>query len=161
MKKNSTNLNNEQEQLTEHQLHELENDAVWSLLRDTEKSSQTQASPMFARNVMREIRLNHSIPTSQSLWTRLVSPRFNKIAIGFGLVAIAALVVISKLPNQNSSQDLPTNQISSFEKPSVIETLHGDEKATELDQFTDEMLKIANEDPFYISEEEIEIAMQM
>ena len=155
------NMNKEQEQLTDDQLHELENDAVWSLLRDTDKSSQIHANPMFARNVMREIRLNHSNQSPQSFWNRLTFSHFNKIALSFGLAAVAALVVVISIPNSDSSKGLTTSKDSSLEELSQLDHLIGDEKSTELEQFTDEMLKIANEDPFYISEEEIEIAMQM
>ena len=64
---------------TEHsehkQLNELENDAVWTLLDEAEKVSPVEAtaSPMFARNVMREIRLQ-SPPLSPPLWQRIFGP---------------------------------------------------------------------------------------
>lgn len=155
MNKNANNLNQNQDQLTEQQLIELENDPLWSLLSEAENSSSADVTPMFARNVMREIRLNHSQKASSSLWNRLFTSRFNKISLGLGLAAACAVIVITQIADQNPTQaPITTNNPATDELSETI-------KLDELDEFTDEMLEITNQDPFFISEDEIEIAMQM
>ena len=157
MKNNANNLNQDQ-------LNELENDAVWTLLEDTEKASPVEASPMFARNVMREIRLTESAPT---LWQRVFAPKFNKVALALGATAACAALAITMMPAQNAGSDTladDTGLLEGFEDLSIDELadLEGASLTDlEADTFTNEMLDLAGQDPFYISEEEIEIAMQM
>lgn len=153
MNKNANNLNQNQDQLTEQQLSELENDAVWSLITEAETHSSPDVSPMFSRNVMREIRLNHS-PTSPLPLS--LFGRFNKIALGLGLgVAACAVLVITQLSDQNTTQDPVTTSTETIDELDKI--LIDDE----LNEFTEEMLEIANQDPIFITEEEIALAMQM
>jgi hypothetical protein len=152
MNKNTTNLNQNPEQLTEQQLNELENDAVWSLITETKKHSTVEVSPMFSRNVMREIRLNHSSTSAFSLFGR-----FNKVALGLGLAVAAACVALSitHFSEDNSNNDpLATSQESVDELNEIL-------IQDELDEFTEEITDISSQDPLFITAEEIEIVMQM
>ena len=160
MKKDANQLKQNQEELNELQLNELENDTVWSLLDNTENESPTEASPMFARNVMREIRVNHSPESALSFWQRLTAPRFNKIALTLGATAACAVVIIvTQMSEQNAQADSNTQISNDLEKITFEDIISIEE--TEEDSFTEEMLELADQDPFYITEEEIEIAMQL
>jgi hypothetical protein len=160
MKNKANNLN--QDHLNEQQLSELENDAVWSLLDMTEKDSALEPSPMFARNIMREIRLNQRNDKAPSFWRRLVTPKFNKVALTLAATAACAVLVITQNSAQNNE---PSPSIADTELSDDIDSISFEDLTTfvetEEDNFTDEMLELASKDPFYISEEEIEIAMQM
>ncbi len=164
MKNNANKMNSDQNQdpLNEQQLNELENDTVWALLNTAEKDSAVEASPMFARNVMREIRVNHCKETAPSFWQRLITPKFNKVALSLGAVAACAVLVISQISEQNTGSG---TSIADTELPDGLDDISFEEITTfteiEEENFTDEMLDLASQDPFYISEEEIEIAMQM
>lgn len=155
MNKDSNNLNQNQDQLTERQLNELENDAVWSLICEAESHSTVEVSPMFSRNVMREIRLNHSPKSPFGFFGR-----FNKIALGLGLgVATAfAVLVITEFSDENVAQDPVTTITTSTEPIDEFEEILIED---DLDEFTEEIIEISNQDPFFITEEEIEIVMQM
>lgn len=66
-----------------------EQDPVWDLLGH---ASKHEADPMFARNVMRSIRLEADTP---SLWQRLCAPRPMFAALtGVAACAIAAVIVV-------------------------------------------------------------------
>ena len=164
MNKSTKNQPQTPEQLTEHQLTELESDAVWSLLEDAEKGSTVEASPMFARNVMREIRVNHG-ETQSSFWQRLmaskVAPKFTKVTLCLSAAACAVLI-ISQITDQNSHNDSDTAQTGTDQNTDIItfDDIISLEEPNE-DSFTEEMLDLANKDPFFITEEELEIAMQM
>jgi hypothetical protein len=160
MKNNANNLNQNQPELTEQQLNELENDTVWSLLENAEKASTAEVSPMFARNIMREIRVSHT-ETPTSFWQRLMAPKFNKVALSLGAAACAVLV-ITQMTDQNPQEVSPiaSTDISQDTEVITFEDIITLEE-TEEDSFTEEMLDLANQDPFYITEEDIELAMQM
>jgi len=164
MKNNANNMNSDQNQdpLNEQQLNELENDTVWSLLNTAEKDSAVEASPMFARNVMREIRVNHCQEKAPSFWQRLIAPKFNKVALTLGAAAACAVLVITQTSEQNTE---PGSSIAGTELSDGLEDISFEDitkfEETEEENFTDEMLELASQDPFYISEEEIQIAMQM
>jgi len=156
-----------QEDLNESQLHDLEKDPVWALLDDAEPHPTTDVNPKFARNVMREIRLNHS-PKEQdarlSLWQRLFAPKYSKIALTLcATTACIALIVASFAPDDASIQDnLTTNEnlFSDDLAELAIEDINSLLEAED-DDFTEEMLNLANQDPFFISAEEIEVVMKM
>lgn len=156
------NLGKNQEPLNEQQLSELENDAVWSLLNTAEKDSAVEVSPMFARNVMRDIRVNHSPKIAPSFWQRLIAPKFNKVGLTLGAVAACAVLVITQITDQDTGS---TTSIVDTELPDTLDDISFEDITNfaeiEEENFTDEMLDLASQDPFYISEEEIEIAMQM
>ena len=169
MKKDINNMNQNQDQLTEQQLNELENDAVWTLLDNAEKGSSTEANPMFARNVMREIRVNHTGATasSTSFWQRLVAPKFNKTALTLGATVACAALVITQMTAENQP-DAPSSLATETEPSGNADQLDDisiEDIVTfveaEEDNFAEEMLDLASQDPFYISEEEIELAMQL
>jgi hypothetical protein len=162
MKKDANHLKQNQEELNEQQLNELENDTVWSLLDNAEKESPTEASPMFARNLMREIRVNHSPESALSFWQRLTAPRFNKIALTLGATVACAVLIVTQMFEQNTQtgQNTASTKISNELETITFEDIISIEE-TEEDSFTEEMLELADQDPFYITEEEIEIAMQM
>lgn len=174
MKKDINNMNQNQDHLTEQQLNELENDAVWTLLDNAEldnaeKGSSTEANPMFARNVMREIRVNHTGATasSTSFWQRLMAPKFNKIALTLGATVACAALVISQMTAEDQP-DAPSSLATETETNDNVDQLDDisiEDIVTfveaEEDNFTEEMLDLASQDPFYISEEEIELAMQL
>ncbi|MFT5904929.1 MAG: hypothetical protein ACI9E1_000518 [Cryomorphaceae bacterium] len=159
---NKMNLDQNQEPLNEQQLSELENDAVWSLLNTAEKDSAVEVSPMFARNVMREIRVNHSQEIAPSFWQRLIAPKFNKVGLTLGAVAACAVLVITQITDQYTGS---ATSIVDTELPNTLDDISFEDITNfaeiEEENFTDEMLDLASQDPFYISEEEIEIAMQM
>jgi hypothetical protein len=161
-KANNTNQDQNQDSLNEQQLNELENDAVWSLLNTAEKDSAVEVSPMFARNVMREIRVNLSQEKSLSFWQRLIAPKFNKIAFTLAATAACAVLVITQISEQDTDSVVATantefsDDLDDISFDDITTFVESEEKT-----FTDEMLELAGQDPFYISEEEIEIAMQM
>lgn len=168
---NAMNTNQNEDQLTAQQLAELENDTVWTLLENVEKASPVEASPMFARNAMRKIRLSEGetgAEATQSFWQRVFAPKMNKVVFAVGATAACAALAFTMMSEQNANIS-PITANSEFldeiaENLSMDELADIDEAApleAELDSFTDEMLDLASQDPFYISEEEIEIAMQM
>ena len=160
-------INNTPTELTQDQLNELEGDNVWSLLNNAEESSPVKASPMFSRNVMREIRLQHK-EAPVSFWQRIFAPKFNKVVITLGATAACALLVTNMTSEQNNTADSITSvdtrfieDISLEELAAYGEVVTAETPSEEADEFTYEMLYLASQDPFFISEEEIALAMQM
>ncbi|MGJ8655032.1 MAG: hypothetical protein ACSHX6_01175 [Akkermansiaceae bacterium] len=170
MKNDTNNIQNQSPlnsvELNKDQLNELENDAVWTLLDNTEESSPVQASPMFSRNVMREIRLQHQ-DAPVSFWQRIFAPKFNKVALTLGATAVCALIVTTMTSEHNNADSLASvdtsfiEDISLEELSAYEEIVAAEAEAAKEDEFTYEMLDLASQDPFFISEEEIAIAMQM
>jgi len=168
MKNNADNLDHTPEPINEQQLIDSENDAVWNLLDNAEQASPVEASPMFARNIMREIRLDSSKDKPAANHQGIISPAFTKAALALAAAFAIAAIIITNTPKQhNDSQptlvDQEQNLLQGFEDIS-IEELSAFSSTIEVesqDEFTDEMLDLANQDPFYISEEEIEIAMNL
>ncbi len=163
MKNKPSNMKQNQlnDQLNDDQLNELENDAVWSLLEQANKESTTKASPLFARNIMREIRLNQPEPAN-SLWHKLTSSTFNKIGLSLAATAACAAIIITISPNQHAD---PITTTAQTESHSDLESITFDEiiafPDSDTEQIALEMLELASQDPLYLSEEEIETAMQM
>ena len=172
MKSTNNNIQDQpqnQDQLNENQLNELENDTVWSLLENTEKASPIEASPMFSRNVMRETRLQDQEPFP-SLIQRIFAPKFSKVALTICATAACALVAINLSSDQNNNPDTIVTtttdtefiqDISLEELSAYSEIISDDTQAAVADDFTSEMLQLADQDPFYISEEEIALAMNL
>lgn len=84
--------------------HDRDNDPVWNLV---DQASTAKASPLFARNVMREIRLGASAPASW--WQRLLTP----VPLTAGaLAAAAAFAILVSIPRPDASiatvPDAPT-----------------------------------------------------
>lgn len=159
--------NNNPAELNQDLLNELENDTVWSLLNNAEESSPVKASPMFSRNVMREIRLQQE-DAPLSFWQKLFAPKFNKVAITLGATAVCALLVTTMMSEQNNTAETITSVDTSFiedisleELAAYEDTITAEVQSEEADEFTYEMLDLASKDPFFISEEEIALAMQM
>ncbi len=169
MKNTANNSNQNEDSFNAQQFNELENDTIWTLLENAEKTSPVEASPMFARNVMREIRLSTAeVTATQSFWQRIFAPKINKAVFAVGATAACAALAFTMMSEQNS-EPTPVTADTEF-LGEIADELSMDELAvleettpleTELDSFTNEMLDLASQDPFYISEEEIEIAMQM
>lgn len=71
--------------MSTHHQHDRDQDPVWSLV---DQASTTKASPLFARNVMREIRLDAATPAPW--WTRFLTP----VPLTAGALAAAAAFAI-------------------------------------------------------------------
>lgn len=164
---NSNKPNLSEDQPNVQQLNELDNDAVWSLLDDADKRSPVKASPMFARNVMREIRLSAEQPSKPFL-QQLFGTRFNKAIFALSATAACTLLAVTMISDQKS-EVAPVTAYTDFLDDlvadiSIDELAYNEKEAssdTTIDIFAEEMLELANQDPFFISEEEIKDAMQM
>ncbi len=165
MKSNNQNTPNP-DNLTQSQINELENDNIWSLLDKADKTAPVEASPMFARNVMREIRLQHHNATP-SLWQRITTPKFNKIALTLGATAACVLIATNFISQNNNPSsiakttldtefihDIPLVELAAYSDQIITET-----PSKDTDVFAIEMLELADQDPFFITEEEIALAM--
>ncbi len=157
-------------QLTDCQINEMENDTLWAVL--DQANYPVEASALFSRNVMHEVRSlrkNDEIETSTpSLWQRITSPNFAKIGLGVAAAVVCALIVAKMAPEENTNSDAEFVEISEktdtdfikdipFEKLSAYSSRAGI-SASE-DTFTAEILDIADQDPLYLSEEELVLAM--
>lgn len=158
-------------QLTDNQINEMENDTLWDFL-DQAKAT-VEASPVFSRNVMHEVRsLRESDETetsSPSFWNRITSPNFAKIGLGVAAAAACALIVTKTLSDPNTGSDagpltdasdkididfiddIPLQELSAFSNDSETSFLE--------DTFTAEFLDLADQDPLFLSEEELDVAM--
>lgn len=170
--KNMKNLNDTSNTSTKNTdiSDDIDNDAVWSLLDQAEDSSsaKVQASPMFSRNVMREIRLQQTDNATVSLWQRIFSLNFGKVAIPVAAIAACAVMVTSMISDQNDNKNSLVSTDTSFLKDIPLEELsaYNDEMTSltdsdKTDAFTTEILLLSDKDPFYITDEEIDIAMNL
>lgn len=117
--------------------NDLENDPLWDLV-DGAKSPQ--ASPLFVRNVMREVRLSEEPPIRW--WQQLLTP---KPILAGSLAALAAAILISV--NSGQSENPTAGQT-----PPVAPLV--EESRPQLDTLLEaEMLSQAAEDPSAFSDE--------
>ena len=155
-------------QLTDQQVNEMENDKLWDLL--DEADSSVEASPLFSRNVMREIRNldgnNESIDDSTSFWQRIISHNFAKYGLGIAAAAVCAFLVTTKIPSANNDENFTDAKkvndiefLNDIPLDSLAEYSEGIEPSTEEDAFTTEILALADQDPLFMSEEDIDLAM--
>lgn len=114
----------------------LENDEVWELLQN---SPSPQASPLFSRNIMRDIRLDES--SSQSFWARFSWPRLIFPAALTVLIAIGFLSLNS--PQPLNSPSLAT-QTQAAESTQLVEA-----------RFEEELLAAAADYPELFSDDEL------
>lgn len=66
-----------------------ENDPVWNLV---DKAKTPEASPLFVRNVMRDVRLTDEVPVRW--WQQLLTPK-PILAGSLGAVAVAILISVN------------------------------------------------------------------
>jgi len=149
-------------QLTDQQVNEMEHDKLWDLL--DEADSPVEASPMFSRNVMREIRNldgnNESIDDSTSFWQRIISPNFAKYGLGMAAAAVCAFLVTTKIPSTNNNENLTdAKEVNDIQIDPLTEHSEGIAPSTEEDAFTTEILALVDQDPLFMSEEDIDLAM--
>lgn len=153
MKTTTTKHNNSN--LGANQLETLENDPVWTILDEAPSSDASpSAKPMFARNVMREIRLLED--AKQPWWKAALTSKFSKILLPTAAVtgaAAAFIVTFSAQPSSDLAQISDTSaEIFTLED---IEEISDSYASIELDDFAQELLAIENEDPIFMSAEEI------
>lgn len=118
---------------------------LWDLLG---KTPSPEASPLFSRNVMREIRVQESdLARKPSFWQALVSPRhLIPIAVA-GMAAVAFLLWNPDSKPAASVVQLPDNEAIPLEVASSLES-----------SFESELLLAAADTPELFSDEEV-IAM--
>ena len=114
-----------------------ENDPVWTLVDD---AKAPEAGPMFARNVMREIRLSEQERTPW--WKSLLSP---KPLVAGALAAAAAVAVIASLDFGPAEGPGVAETPSAPEAPPVVQEVD--------DLLNEELLMTASEDPSVFSDE--------
>jgi len=100
-----------------------DNDPVWTLV---DQARTAKAGPLFARNVMREIRLGEQSPTPW--WKRLIAP----VPLTAGALAATAFAILMSIDRPEP----PTAPVADFD----------------LDQ---SLLIVAAEDPSLFSDEEL------
>ena len=116
--------------------NEWENDPVWDLV---DKTEAPEVSPLFVRNVMREVRL--ASETRLPWWKSLLSPR-PVFAGSLAAVAATILILANLNPSTENARDVPG--------PTVI----AEPQIPQLDALLDEeMLAQAAEDPSAFSDE--------
>ena len=115
---------------------DLDRDPVWDLV---DRAQPPEASPLFSRNVMREIRVlgDYSVPW----WKRLLT---SKPLIASGLAAAAAVAILISVNNGNPTPGLANS--NPVAEPAIAAL---DE---ELDQ---ELLIAAANDPSLFSDEQL------
>lgn len=115
-----------------------EKDALWQLL---EESPPQEASPLFSRNILREIRLDEE---AKPFWKKLLRPQF---ALP---VTAAALIGIAFLPFLTSPEARSPATVSN---PPVAE-----QPSTLVSYLDEELLLAAADEPTLFSDDEV-IAM--
>ena len=132
-------------------LETLENDAVWSLLDKTSaQDASPAAKPMFARNVMREIRQLEE--TQQPWWKSIFSSNVAKVLIPAG---VTAACVIAFTDFSSSTSATSTTAENADFTPEEFAQFSDYLANSEVDAFAEEMLAIENEDPIFMSADEI------
>ncbi len=132
-------------------LETLENDAVWSLLDKTSaQDASPAAKPMFARNVMREIRQLEA--TQQPWWKSIFSSNVAKVLIPAG---VTAACVIAFTDFSSSTSATSTTAENADFTPEEFAQFSDYLANSEVDAFAEEMLAIENEDPIFMSADEI------
>lgn len=146
------------------ELENLENDPVWSLLDD---ASHQEPSPTFAQNIMAEIRnadtdiqdIPNNIISPPSFWKR----HSTKIATATAAIAACVIVAIntsSPATGDNIASNPTTLTPSGNDETSALEQPIVDTQ-DDIDALVEEMLRIDNEDPFFMSADDIEILVAM
>ena len=131
----------------------LENDEVWNLIDDAaQPASGPKENPMFARNVMREIRLlEDNAATTMPWYKRLISGSTAQWALtGTALGAAAACVIaFTNFSGTSTHTSSPTVAIEDNTP------LKSTDAIAELNSLEDEIYAYHDADPVFISEEEI------
>jgi len=158
-------MNNSQQSPTPEELKNLESDTVWSLL---DEASQQNASPMFTDNVMNEIRstsqeLPDNVVTVPSFWKRYSLP-ISAAAIA-GVAACVMITLSSGDPKPGNSGEIVDTEIefSDADLAFFEDEMTFDEQATATTEtdVLDQMIAIDNEDPFFMTAEDIDILVSM
>lgn len=95
-----------------------EKDEVWDLLGN---ASKVEPSPFFARNVVREIRLDSAHETG---WLAKLKSLFTPQAAAFGgmvAAAVAAALVLFVVPEENSDREVTVTEVREFDPASEYE----------------------------------------
>ena len=163
-KTTNTDIHNSEEssQLSDSQTNEMESDPLWSLIEKAD--SPTEVNPLFAINVMREIRLldeNKENSEPLSIWQTMFSTNFAKYGLG---LAAACAILITVISTSNTENLADTNTIDSdFLQDIPLESLSEYSENVEIsvteDAFTAEILELVDQDPLFLSEEDIDLAM--
>ena len=117
--------------------HDLDRDPVWDVV---DRAQPPEASPLFSRNVMREIRL---LEAPAPWWKRLLA---SKPLIASSLAAAAAVAILLAV-NPSDPANGPGLVDGPVADPPTVAALHD-----ELDQ---ELLIAAAEDPGLFSDEQL------
>ncbi len=159
MKTNPTETT--KKQLNAKELNVLENDGVWSVLDQAPKQDASPASnPMFARNVMREILQMEE--DTQPWWKSIFSIKFAKALLPSAAIAGATAACIVAFTGTSTPSS--TNLVENSDSQTTIVTFTIEEiteisdslASSEVDAFTQEMLDIENEDPIFMTTDEID-----
>jgi hypothetical protein len=118
--------------------HDLDHDPVWDLV---DRAHPQEASPLFSRNVMREIRLAEHSPAPW--WKRLLTSR---PLIASSLAAAAAVSILVSV-NGPGPTDNPGLAGVTPAPDTPLAELH--------DELNQELLKAAAEDPSLFSDEQL------
>ena len=166
MKKTQETETNNSE-LTEDQIIEMENDTLWDLVDKANQPIKTNTQ--FSNKIMREIREldeNEDISSnSTSLSNLIIFPNFVKYS--FAVAAACALLVITMSnSDQNdagspaySSKSIDIEFINDIPLESLPEYSENTTTAFTEDTFAAEMLEFIDQDPLFLSEEDIDLAM--
>lgn len=157
---------NQQKHLpTTEELKNLETDPVWTLL---EEASSPKASPMFADSVMNEIKaaVPNNVVTTPSFWKRYSLP-ISAAAVA-GIAAVVMLTLSSEDPMSDNSGDVAQTQ-TTFSDEDVafiteeipFEDLIQTSSLSEIDLLAEQMIEIENEDPIFMSADEIDVLVSM
>ena len=161
-------MNNSEHIPTTEELKQLEADPVWSLL---DEASSQKASPMFVDSIMSEINaeLPDNVVTSPSFWKRF------SLTISAAAVAGVAASVMMTLSSNDPMADNPgamaqsdigfsdediafiTNEMPFTEELELQTTA----TTTEIDVLAEQMIEIDNEDPFFMSADDIDVLVTM
>lgn len=118
--------------------HDLDHDPVWDLV---DRAQPQEASPLFSRNVMREIRLAEHGPAPW--WKRLLTSR---PLIASSLAAATAVAILVSVKGSG-----PADNSGLADLPPALDTplaeLH--------DELNQELLMAAAEDPSLFSDEQL------
>lgn len=120
-----------------------EEDPAWDLL---ENASQQTADPMFARNIMRNIRLE-AAETKQAWWKSILAPR-----PALATLAAAACVAVAVISFNNNESPAPANEVADTATPTKVEEPTSNqltasyEASAELDEIIDPLMLVTYTD---------------
>ena len=160
-------MNQSEKSPTSEELKNLETDPVWGLL---DEASNLKAGPMFANSIMHEIRsetaeATENVVTVPSFWKRYTL-QIAAVATA-GVAACVMLTLNSETPETGDLVNVaPISEFSDADLDFIAENMPIIESeltsvSSEIDVLADEMIEIDNEDPFFMSADDINVLITM